>query len=117
MKKNELILTHNAHHRFLFDLQVKGECLYCYIVLRNDCVYNKAIENELKTSVRNKIGAIAAPEVLHVVQALPKTRSGKIMRRLLKKIAIGETEFGDLSTIQDETILPAIYETRRIYVC
>ena len=66
--------------------------------------------------MRKKIGAIATPEVLHVVSALPKTRSGKIMRRLLKKIAIGETEFGDLSTIQDESILPEIYETRRIYV-
>lgn len=43
--------------------KVKGECIYCYIVLRKDCVYNKAIENALSIQVREKIGAIATPEV------------------------------------------------------
>ncbi|RWS27173.1 Acetyl-coenzyme A synthetase-like protein [Leptotrombidium deliense] len=69
-------------------------------------------------SVRKRIGAIATPEVIHVVSALPKTRSGKIMRRLLKKVAVDERELGDVSTLADDSIIEELFTTRPIYgVC
>ena len=68
-------------------------------------------------TVRNRIGAIAAPEVIQVTSALPKTRSGKIMRRLLRKIARDEiTDLGDTSTLADDTIIHELISTKEYWV-
>lgn len=66
-------------------------------------------------SVRARIGAIAAPEVVHLVAALPKTRSGKIMRRILRKIARDERDLGDLSSLADDEIIEQITNTKCLY--
>ena len=65
-----------------------------------------ALRQELNQEVRREIGAIAAPERIQFAPALPKTRSGKIMRRVLRKLAEGETSgFGDISTLADPTVV------------
>ena len=70
------------------------------------------LKKELIITVRERIGPIAAPERIHWAKALPKTRSGKIMRRVLKKIANGvHDDFGDLSTLADSTVVDALIET------
>jgi acetyl-CoA synthetase len=67
---------------------------------------NDALRQELNQEVRREIGAIAAPERIQFAPSLPKTRSGKIMRRVLRKIAEGETSgFGDISTLADPTVV------------
>jgi acetyl-CoA synthetase len=95
--------------------QIKGQCVYCFLVLKQGVNTSKQFEVELKAHVRNSIGAIAVPDVLQFCRALPKTRSGKIMRRLLKKIAGFEFDFGDISTLQDETVLDELIQTRKQY--
>ena len=68
-------------------------------------------------TVRKRIGAIATPEVIHAAPALPKTRSGKIMRRILRKIARDEiTDLGDVSTLADDSIIDELINTRHLYV-
>ncbi len=70
---------------------IKGKAIYAYIT-QNDGVYPSAeLHKEVKDWVRKEIGAIATPDVRHWTDALPKTRSGKIMRRILRKIATGDT--------------------------
>jgi acetyl-CoA synthetase len=87
---------------------VKGEALYCFVVLNEGLEMNKSIIGEINDKVRDKIGPIATPEKIQLAQALPKTRSGKIMRRILRKIAAGETDFGDISTMADESVLASL---------
>ena len=65
--------------------------------------------------VRERIGALAAPDVIHPVNGLPKTRSGKIMRRILAKIAKDDTDFGDISSMADESVLEGLIATKHIY--
>jgi len=66
------------------------------------------VSGELRLQIREQIGAFASPDVVHWAPSLPKTRSGKIMRRILRKIAAGSTEageFGDVSTLADPTVV------------
>ena len=71
-------------------------------------------EAALKAQVRSEIGAIATPDVIHFTPSLPKTRSGKIMRRILRKIAEGEFDkLGDTSTLADPDVVDSLIETRR----
>jgi len=73
-----------------------------------------AVRQELRQEVRHDIGALAAPEKIQFAPALPKTRSGKIMRRILRKIAEGATDgFGDTSTLADPTIVDALVAGRQ----
>ena len=75
---------------------------------------NKSRKSRLKAHVRKEIGALAAPDKIHFTPALPKTRSGKIMRRILRKIAEGATDgFGDTSTLADPTIVDALLAGRQ----
>ena len=85
---------------------IKGQAIYAYITL-NDGVYPTAdLHKEVKDWVRKEIGPIATPDVLHWTDALPKTRSGKIMRRILRKIATGDTSnLGDTSTLADPSVV------------
>lgn len=91
---------------------VKGECLYCFVVLKDGHEYNDQLVSDLKEKVRTKIGPFATPEYIHHAQALPKTRSGKIMRRVLRQVARNNRNFGDLSTLADENVVEALFKTR-----
>ncbi len=85
---------------------VKGQGIYCYVTLAAGIDGSEAIAADLKKHVRAAIGAIATPDVIHFTPQLPKTRSGKIMRRILRKIAEGETEnLGDVSTLTNPEIV------------
>ncbi len=81
---------------------IKGQGIYAYVTLASDQTPDAALRKALVDLVRHEIGAIATPQVIHWAPSLPKTRSGKIMRRILRKIAADETEqLGDLSTLAD----------------
>nr|XP_015220666.1 PREDICTED: acetyl-coenzyme A synthetase, cytoplasmic isoform X2 [Lepisosteus oculatus] len=91
---------------------VKGECLYCFVTLKEGFEYSKAMETELKQLVREKIGAIATPDYMQSAPGLPKTRSGKIMRRVLRKIARNDKDLGDTSTLADVAVIEQLFQNR-----
>lgn len=91
---------------------VKGESLYCFVTLTDGVTYNRTLEAELKKQVREKIGAIATPDYIQDAPGLPKTRSGKIMRRLLRKIACDERDLGDISTLADSSVIEQLFQNR-----
>ncbi|KAL1117498.1 hypothetical protein AAG570_004820, partial [Ranatra chinensis] len=91
---------------------VKGECLYCFVTPNQGVTFNDQLVHELKTKVRGKIGPFAMPDVIQHAPGLPKTRSGKIMRRILRKIAVNDRNVGDTSTLADETIVETLFNTR-----
>jgi acetyl-CoA synthetase len=80
--------------------ELKGNAIHCYVLLRNGVTASKQLEEELKEHVAKEIGPIAKPDAVTVVDSLPKTRSGKIMRRVLKARALGLPE-GDVSTLEE----------------
>jgi len=81
--------------------EIKGEIIIAFVVLKQNVTKDaKLLEEELSLKIRNDIGAIATPQQIYFVTKLPKTRSGKIMRRLLKAIASNEI-IGDVSTLED----------------
>ncbi|KAM6918629.1 acyl-CoA synthetase short chain family member 2 like [Xenentodon cancila] len=92
--------------------KVKGECLYCFVTLKDSIDFNKTLVDELKKLVREKIGPIATPDFFQNAPALPKTRSGKIMRRILRNIARNETDVGDLSTLADPKVVEVLFSQR-----
>uniref|UniRef100_A0A8B9L4L4 Acetyl-coenzyme A synthetase, cytoplasmic n=1 Tax=Astyanax mexicanus TaxID=7994 RepID=A0A8B9L4L4_ASTMX len=91
---------------------VKGESLYCFVTLADGMNYTTTLEAELKKQVREKIGAIATPDYIQNAPGLPKTRSGKIMRRLLRKIASNQRDLGDVSTLADTSVIEQLFENR-----
>ncbi|KAM7405338.1 hypothetical protein PAMP_012606 [Pampus punctatissimus] len=91
---------------------VKGESLYCFVTLTDGVMYNRSLEAELKKQVREKIGAIATPDYIQNAPGLPKTRSGKIMRRVLRKIACNERDLGDISTLADSSVVEQLFQNR-----
>uniref|UniRef100_A0A672IXR5 Acetyl-coenzyme A synthetase n=1 Tax=Salarias fasciatus TaxID=181472 RepID=A0A672IXR5_SALFA len=92
---------------------VKGECLYCFVTLKDSREFNRTLEEELKRLVREKIGPIATPDFIQNAPALPKTRSGKIMRRILRQIARNDHDLGDLSTLADPKVVEVLFSQRR----
>ncbi|NUQ80107.1 MAG: acetate--CoA ligase [Bacteroidetes bacterium] len=80
--------------------EVKGNSIYCYVILRSGIMGSKQLSEELKDHVGKELGPIAKPEHIEFVDVLPKTRSGKIMRRVLKARALGQ-EVGDTSTLEE----------------
>jgi acetyl-CoA synthetase len=96
-----------------FPHALKGQGIYAYVVLNTGVRPTDELRAELVKLVRSEIGPIASPDVIQWADALPKTRSGKILRRILQKIAAGETkEFGDISTIADPQVLGDLIENR-----
>ena len=92
-----------------FPHQIKGQGIYAYVTLKVGQEYTEELKTELKQHVRKAIGPIASPEVIHWAPALPKTRSGKIMRRSLRKIATnGLTELGDTSTLAEPGVIDSL---------
>ncbi|XP_071560856.1 acetyl-coenzyme A synthetase [Temnothorax nylanderi] len=91
---------------------VKGQCLYCFITPTAGTTFDEKLQGELKRKVRERIGPFAQPDAIQHAPALPKTRSGKIMRRMLRKIAAGDRNIGDTSTLADETVIQLLFELR-----
>ena len=93
---------------------IKGNGLYCYVTLSADETESDELKTELKNLVRKIIGPIATPDLIHFTAGLPKTRSGKIMRRILRKIAANEhDQLGDTSTLADPSIVDNILENKK----
>ncbi len=93
---------------------IKGQGIYCYVTLMEGEEGSEAVEKELRQHVRAEISPIASPDLIHFTAGLPKTRSGKIMRRILRKIA--ENDFGslgDTSTLADPGLVDGLIEGRR----
>jgi acetyl-CoA synthetase len=96
-----------------FPHPIKGEGIYAYVTLNVGEAYTDELKKELANHVRKEIGPIAAPDVIHWAPGLPKTRSGKIMRRILRKIASGEfKEIGDTSTLADPAVVDKLIELK-----
>jgi acetyl-CoA synthetase len=92
---------------------LKGQGIYCYVTLKSGEEPTEALRKELVAWVRKEIGPIAAPDAIQWAPGLPKTRSGKIMRRILRKIAANETEgLGDTSTLADPAVVQELIENR-----
>lgn len=93
---------------------IKGQALYAFVTLVSGVEGDDALMQELKMHVRKEIGALAQPDVVQLAPALPKTRSGKIMRRILRKIAEDDIDaIGDTSTLADPGVVDALVEGRR----
>ncbi len=93
---------------------IKGQGIYCYVTLIVGEEPSDELEAELRQQVRKEIGPIASPDLIHFTPALPKTRSGKIMRRILRKIAENDYgALGDTSTLADPSLVDSLIEGRR----
>jgi len=89
--------------------EIKGQGIYAFVTLKVGVEKSDELKKELKTHVRKEIGPIATPDAIQFADGLPKTRSGKIMRRILSKIAAGNTEdLGDTSTLADPSVVTAL---------
>lgn len=92
---------------------IKGQGIYCFVTLKDSIAPTEELKMILKTHVRTEISPIATPEVIQLAESLPKTRSGKIMRRILRKIAEGDTStLGDISTLADPSVVETLIENR-----
>ena len=90
---------------------IKGQGIYAFVICDRDIHSEKAFKDEVLIEVTKQIGAIAKPDIIQVVTGLPKTRSGKIMRRILRKIAEGDaSNLGDISTLLDPSVVESIKE-------
>ena len=96
-----------------FPHDIKGQGIYAYVTLNVGVEYIDALKDELRAWVRKEIGPIATPDVIHWAPGLPKTRSGKIMRRILRKIAADDTgDLGDTSTLAEPAVVDQLLENR-----
>lgn len=98
-----------------FPHSIKGEGIYCYVTLEaaQQEMAGDALAAELRKLVRKTIGAIATPDAIHFTHVLPKTRSGKIMRRILRKVAANDTgDLGDTSTLADPSVVESLIAGR-----
>ncbi|MDP7081690.1 MAG: propionyl-CoA synthetase, partial [Candidatus Undinarchaeales archaeon] len=84
---------------------IKGEGIYAYVTVKTGVDTSDDLKKELVKEVRKAMGPIATPECIHFADALPKTRSGKIMRRILKAVAEGHENVGDTSTLADPSVV------------
>ncbi|HFD16976.1 MAG TPA: acetate--CoA ligase [Rhodospirillales bacterium] len=94
-----------------FPHEIKGQGIYCYVILVEGTEPGEELRKELIQQVRREIGPIATPDVIQFAPGLPKTRSGKIMRRILRKIAADEyRELGDTSTLADPAVVDQLVQ-------
>jgi len=97
-----------------FPHDIKGQGIYAYVTLKTGIEPSDALKKALVGHVREEIGPIATPDRIHFTPGLPKTRSGKIMRRILRKIAALEFEnLGDTSTLADPTVVESLIDSRK----
>jgi acetyl-CoA synthetase len=93
--------------------EIKGHAIYAFVTLMSGVEGSQKLKDDLIKSVRNDVGPIASPDMIQFAPGLPKTRSGKIMRRLLRKIAVGEySDLGDTSTLADPDVVNRLIESR-----
>ena len=96
-----------------FPHEIKGQGIYSYVTLKTGYEYTDDLKKELRNHVRGEIGPIATPDEVHWAPGLPKTRSGKIMRRVLRKIASKEMDqVGDVSTLADPSVVEDLIQSR-----
>lgn len=113
--ESALVLHHDVAEAAVvgFPHDIKGQGIYCYVTLVKDVEATDELRNELIKQVRSEIGPIASPDVLQWAPGLPKTRSGKIMRRILRKIANHEEDsIGDTSTLADPSVVDELLSHR-----
>jgi acetyl-CoA synthetase len=92
---------------------IKGQGIYCYVTLKEGIEPSAALRKDLVQQVRKEIGATATPDLIQWAPGLPKTRSGKIMRRILRKIAANEyDQLGDTSTLADPSVVDDLVDNR-----
>ena len=92
---------------------VKGQGVYCFVTLKADVAPSDILQAELKGWVRREIGPFAAPAIVQFAPGLPKTRSGKIMRRILRKIGENDvSNLGDTSTLADPSVVDNLLANR-----
>jgi acetyl-CoA synthetase len=97
-----------------FPHEIKGQGIYCFVTLKEGVEPTDQVRRALIHSVREHIGPIVTPDFIHFTASLPKTRSGKIMRRILRKIAADDFEdLGDTSTLADPSVVDELIENRR----
>ena len=93
--------------------EIKGQGIYAYVTLNVGVDKTEELKKELVAHVRKEIGPLATPDKIQFTDALPKTRSGKIMRRILTKIAAGKLdELGDTSTLADSSVVEGLVRER-----
>jgi len=93
--------------------EIKGQSIYAYVTLKAGFEKSEDLKKELAAHVRSVIGPIATPEKIQWADGLPKTRSGKIMRRILKKVAANElADLGDTSTLADPAVVNDLIRNR-----
>jgi acetyl-CoA synthetase len=93
--------------------EIKGQGIYCFVTLKADVEPTAALEPELRNWVRREIGPFASPDVIQFAPGLPKTRSGKIMRRILRKVAEGDiANLGDTTTLADPSVVDDLVRNR-----
>jgi acetyl-CoA synthetase len=96
-----------------FPHEIKGEGIFAYVILKEGYEATDELVGELRNEVRHHIGAFAAPDHIIIAPGLPKTRSGKIMRRILRKIAASDiSNLGDISTLADPTVVEKLIDLR-----
>ena len=94
--------------------EIKGQGIYAFVTLKAGIEATDALKKELAAQVRKEIGPIAVPDAIQWAPSLPKTRSGKIMRRILRKLAAGEFEgLGDTSTLADPAVVDSLLKARK----
>ena len=97
-----------------FQHPIKGQGIYAFVTLMKGEDFNDALEQELKKFVSKEIGPIAKPDLIQNAPGLPKTRSGKIMRRILRKIAEGDFDnLGDTTTLAEPAVVASLLENSK----
>jgi acetyl-CoA synthetase len=97
-----------------FPHEIKGQGIYAFVTLNSGVEKAEELKKELVKHVRSEIGPIATPDKIHFADGLPKTRSGKIMRRILKKIAAGEVDdLGDITTLAEPKVVEELVKGRQ----
>jgi acetyl-CoA synthetase len=92
---------------------IKGQGIYCYVTLKQGIEPSEDLKRELVQTVRHEIGPTATPDIIQWAPGLPKTRSGKIMRRILRKIAENDlSNLGDTSTLADPSVVDDLVANR-----
>lgn len=111
--ESALILHHSVAEAAVVGGQddLTGQCIHAYATLKPNIEDSEGLDKELALQVRKVIGPFATPKKIYVVNDLPKTRSGKIMRRILRKIVNGEQDsLGDISTLAEPAVVPHLIE-------
>ena len=93
---------------------IKGETTVAFVILKQESAEFEEVRKSINASIAHDIAKFAVPSKIVFVNGLPKTRSGKLMRRMLRKLAVGDTEFGDTTTLLDSSVLKHISDAMNV---